>query len=73
MNKHTKAIRRLLPKNYLSVFDHFVGLALKALTLTFSKIVYYLLKSSRENKCVTISYVYINALKEIPFRVTIKL
>ena len=29
--KHTHTIRRLLPKNYLSVFDHFWGLALKGL------------------------------------------
>ena len=33
MVKQTKAIRRLLPTNFLSVFDHFVGLALKGLTL----------------------------------------
>ena len=31
MVKHTQTIRRLLPTNYLSVFDHFVGLALKEL------------------------------------------
>ena len=29
MVKHTQAIRRLLPTNCLSLFDHFVGLALK--------------------------------------------
>ena len=29
MVKHTQTIRRLLPTNYLSVFDHFVGLAFK--------------------------------------------
>ena len=29
--KHTQTIRRLLPTNCLSVFDHFVGLALKGL------------------------------------------
>ena len=33
MIKNTQTIRRLLPKNCLSVFDHFVGLALKELTL----------------------------------------
>ena len=33
MVKHTQAIRWLLPRNYLSVFDHFVGLALKGLIL----------------------------------------
>ena len=32
MIKHTKTIRRQQPTNYLSVFDHFVGLALKGLT-----------------------------------------
>ena len=32
MVKHTQTIRRLLPTNRLSVFDHFVMLALKGLT-----------------------------------------
>ena len=31
MVKHTQTIRRLLPKDCLSVFDHFVKLALKGL------------------------------------------
>ena len=31
MVKHTQTIRRLLPTNYLSVFDHFVRLALNGL------------------------------------------
>ena len=31
MVKHAQKIRRLLPTNCLSVFDHFVGLALKGL------------------------------------------
>ena len=31
MIKHTQTIRRLLPMNYWSVFDHFVGLVLKGL------------------------------------------
>ena len=31
MVKHTQAIRRVLPTNCLSVFDHFVELALKGL------------------------------------------
>ena len=31
MAKHTQTISRLLPVNYLSVFDHFEGLALKGL------------------------------------------
>ena len=34
MVKHSQAIRRLLPTNCLSVFDHFVGLALKGLRAT---------------------------------------
>ena len=29
MVKHTQTIRRLLLTNYLSMFDHFVGLTLK--------------------------------------------
>ena len=32
MVKHTQTIRQLLPMNCLSLFDHFVGLALKGLT-----------------------------------------
>ena len=31
MVKHNETIRRQQPTNYLSVFDHFVGLALKGL------------------------------------------
>ena len=31
MVKHTQTIRRQQPMNYLSVFDHFVGLRLKGL------------------------------------------
>ena len=31
MVKHTQSVRRLLPTNCLSVFDHFVGLALTGL------------------------------------------
>ena len=34
MVKHTQTIRRLLPTNSLSMFDYFVGLALKGLHLT---------------------------------------
>ena len=39
MVKHTQTIRQLLPMNCLSVFDQFVGLALKRLTSeeTFDK------------------------------------
>ena len=32
MVKHTQTIRRLFPKNCLSVFDHFVGSTFKGLT-----------------------------------------
>ena len=32
MIKQTQAVRRLLPTNCLSVFDHFVGLSLKGLS-----------------------------------------
>ena len=32
MVKHTQTIRRILPTNYFSVCDHFVGLTLKGLT-----------------------------------------
>ena len=32
MVKHTHTIRRLLPTNYLNVFDHFWGLAFKGLS-----------------------------------------
>ena len=35
--KHIQKIRRLLPTNFLSVFDHFVGLVLKGLS-TFRKL-----------------------------------
>ena len=33
MVRHTQTIRRLLPTNCLSVFDHFVGLVLKGLKM----------------------------------------
>ena len=33
MVKHTQTIRRLLPTNFLSMFDHFVGLTHKGLVL----------------------------------------
>ena len=38
MVKHTQTIRRLLPTNCLSVFDHFVGLALKGLKAWVDKL-----------------------------------
>ena len=37
MVKHTQTIRRL-PTNYVSVFDHFVGLALKGLIINSSSL-----------------------------------
>ena len=47
MVKHTQTIRRLLPTNRLSVFDHFVGLALKG--STHSSPFWYTMKKSRFN------------------------
>ena len=38
MVKHTQKIRRLSPRNCLSVFDHFVGLTLKGLTFLLDSI-----------------------------------
>ena len=43
MVKHTQTIRRLLPMNCLTVFDHFVELALEGL---------------RENDLVSYQYMY---------------
>ena len=40
MVKHTQKIRGLLPKNCLSVFDHFVGFALEVLNSSSIQIVY---------------------------------
>ena len=37
MVKHTQTIRRLLPKNCLRLFDHFVGLALQGLVHEINK------------------------------------
>ena len=45
--KHTQTIHRLSPTNCLSVFDHFVGLALKGLKLNFDKYTYVSLKYIR--------------------------
>ena len=41
MVKYTQTIRWHLPKNYLSVFDHFGGLALKELNSTLDSSVYF--------------------------------
>ena len=40
MVKHTQTIRRLFAMNSLSVFDHFVGLALKGLKLSMQGMYY---------------------------------
>ena len=48
MVKHTQTIRRLLPKNCLSVFDHFVGLALKRLKKSLKLHIIY---SDKEIPC----------------------
>ena len=40
MVKHPQTIRRLLRTNYSSVFDHFVGLALKGLTTMLAGLPY---------------------------------
>ena len=34
MVKHTQIVRQLLSTNFFSVFDHFVGLALKTLNIS---------------------------------------
>ena len=49
MVKHTQTIRRLLPMNCLSVFDYFVGLALKGLK-TLQKLI-------RKNLCIGIFFI----------------
>ena len=41
MVRHTQTIRRLLSTNCLSVFEHFVRLALKGLKIQFPKVVSY--------------------------------
>ena len=38
MIKHTLTIRRLLPMNYFTVFDHFIALVFKWLSRAFSGI-----------------------------------
>ena len=46
MVKHTQTNRRLLPTNCLSVFDHFMGLALRRLSLWSGILEKYLWRSS---------------------------
>ena len=54
--KHTQTIRRLLLTNCLSVFDYFVGLALKGLSIYFlfskQKLFKYCTKYSRVQKLI---------------------
>ena len=45
MFKHTQTIRRQQPTNCLSVFEHFVGLALKGLIAVFVLTNSYLFKN----------------------------
>ena len=46
MVKHSQTIRRLLPMNCLSAFDHFVGLVLKGLKRELEQVVKYAPKST---------------------------
>ena len=39
MAKHNQAIRRLLPTNCFSVFDHFVGFVFIGLTLPYKFVI----------------------------------
>ena len=42
MAKHTQTIRQLLPISCLSIFDHYVRLALKGLTLRYMMCIYHI-------------------------------
>ena len=55
MVKHTQTIRRQQPTNCLSVFDHFVGLALKGLSEPFKqkKLIVLVQKKVRSNPTET--------------------
>ena len=53
MAKHSQTIRRLLPTNCLSVFDHFVGLALKWLNIKGVHILMHLYITGLLHKCMT--------------------
>ena len=50
MFKHTQTIRRLLPTNCLSMFDHFVGLVLKGLKLLL--LLAIARKSAKSDGCI---------------------
>ena len=56
MVKHTLTIRRVLPTNYLSVFDHFMGLAFKWLSF-----INYFSEMQKNSRCI--------ALMNVPYRV----
>ena len=63
--KHTQAIRRQLPTNCLSVFDHYVGLALKGLKRLTPKSIkskFYHYKPSPKKLNISTSLIYL-ALK----------
>ena len=47
MIKHTQTILQQQPMNRLSVFDHFVGLTLKGLTIKTLKKLFYLKKEPK--------------------------
>ena len=49
MVKHTQTICQLLPRNFLSVFDYFVGLALKGLIYDSNDLVQYLEKEIEQS------------------------
>ena len=66
MIKHTHIIRQLLPTNYLSVFNHFVGLVLQGLTLNTCSRVY-----QRHMKSLPLIYTYENFSSNISLSVLI--
>ena len=53
MVKHTQTIRWLLPRNCLSVFDHFVKLALKGWILSFISMFHFNISSILEQRGVS--------------------
>ena len=50
MVKHTQTILCLLPTNFLSVFDHFVGLGFKKLVLDLKKLKTYSINQNLTRK-----------------------
>ena len=59
MIKHTQTIRQLLPTNSLSVFNHFVGLALKGLKIVAN----YVLSMNYGRFSYNLKAFYLNILK----------